>query len=247
MIKFFRHIRKQLLTENPPAGSRMAGKFSKYLLYAIGEIVLVVIGILIALSINNWNEERKTRKIEKRILEELVENLEFNTDRLEQWVIQNRRHNRSSEIIAKTLENKLPYNDSLGRHFGWATTMRRSELLSEVGYESLKNVGLEIVQNKQLKKYIVLLFERNYKEIKSKIEQLNPLINELLNVRQKRFIRLQGFNFKPLDYPNLLIDIQFQSYMASLKEERGWFNRSLEDSLQETQKVLQLVKEELNN
>jgi len=49
MIKFFRKIRQRLLTEN---------KFSKYLLYAIGEIVLVVIGILIALSINNWNQKR---------------------------------------------------------------------------------------------------------------------------------------------------------------------------------------------
>ncbi|SFN76705.1 hypothetical protein SAMN04487989_103282 [Bizionia echini] len=49
MIKFFRKIRRKLLSEN---------KFSKYLLYAIGEIVLVVIGILIALSINNWNSER---------------------------------------------------------------------------------------------------------------------------------------------------------------------------------------------
>ena len=52
MIKFFRRIRQRLLKEN---------KFSKYLLYAIGEIVLVVIGILIALSINNWNEEQKDR------------------------------------------------------------------------------------------------------------------------------------------------------------------------------------------
>ncbi|NER09816.1 hypothetical protein SAMN06265375_101665 [Muriicola jejuensis] len=51
MIKFFRKIRQQLLEEN---------KFSKYLMYAIGEIVLVVIGILIALSINTWNEDRKT-------------------------------------------------------------------------------------------------------------------------------------------------------------------------------------------
>jgi len=50
MIKFFRKIRRQLLTEN---------RFSKYLLYAIGEIVLVVIGILIALQINIWNENRK--------------------------------------------------------------------------------------------------------------------------------------------------------------------------------------------
>ncbi|WP_299159296.1 DUF6090 family protein [uncultured Eudoraea sp.] len=58
MIKFFRQIRQRLLTENPPAGRE--GKFSKYLLYAIGEIILVVIGILIALQINNWNELRKT-------------------------------------------------------------------------------------------------------------------------------------------------------------------------------------------
>ncbi len=50
MIKFFRKIRQKTLTEN---------KFSKYLLYAIGEIILVVIGILIALQVNNWNEKRK--------------------------------------------------------------------------------------------------------------------------------------------------------------------------------------------
>ena len=50
MIKFFRKIRQRLLTEN---------KFSKYLLYAIGEIILVVIGILIALQVNNYNEAKK--------------------------------------------------------------------------------------------------------------------------------------------------------------------------------------------
>lgn len=57
MIKFFRKIRQRLLTENPPAVR--TGKFSKYIFYAIGEILLVVIGILIALQVNNWNEERK--------------------------------------------------------------------------------------------------------------------------------------------------------------------------------------------
>ncbi|NNF86407.1 MAG: hypothetical protein HKO48_02830, partial [Nitrosopumilus sp.] len=50
MIKFFRRIRKDLME---------TGKTSKYLKYAIGEIILVVIGILIALQINNWNENRK--------------------------------------------------------------------------------------------------------------------------------------------------------------------------------------------
>ncbi|MFI1770263.1 DUF6090 family protein [Thalassobellus citreus] len=66
MIKFFRKIRQNMLTEN---------KFSKYLLYAIGEIVLVVIGILIALSINNQNESRKNQNLISIYKSELVNDL----------------------------------------------------------------------------------------------------------------------------------------------------------------------------
>ena len=66
MIKFFRKIRQRLLTEN---------KFSKYLFYAIGEIVLVVIGILIALQINNWNNNRIEDQVETNILKEILVNL----------------------------------------------------------------------------------------------------------------------------------------------------------------------------
>jgi hypothetical protein len=66
MIKFFRKIRQKLLTEN---------KFSKYLIYAIGEIILVVIGILIALQINNWNNVRHDRKQEKSYLIDIKTNL----------------------------------------------------------------------------------------------------------------------------------------------------------------------------
>ena len=59
MIKFFRHIRQKLLTDN---------KFGRYLLYAIGEIFLVIIGILVALSVNNKNELRKEKAEEEKIL-----------------------------------------------------------------------------------------------------------------------------------------------------------------------------------
>jgi hypothetical protein len=70
MIKFFRKIRQKLLSEN---------KFSKYLIYAIGEIVLVVIGILIALQINNWNEKRKSREAVKIAIEGLIADLKKDT------------------------------------------------------------------------------------------------------------------------------------------------------------------------
>lgn len=66
MIKLFRNIRKNLFDQ---------GKTSKYFKYAIGEIFLVVIGILIALQINNWNENRKANIEETALLESLYENL----------------------------------------------------------------------------------------------------------------------------------------------------------------------------
>ena len=73
MISLFRKIRKKALDDNPPVGR--AGKPLKYLRYAIGEIVLVVIGILIALSINNWNEQRKQEETLDRIYEIVADDL----------------------------------------------------------------------------------------------------------------------------------------------------------------------------
>jgi len=66
MIKFFRKIRQRLVTEN---------KFSKYFLYAIGEILLVVIGILIALQLNNLNEDRKIEVTRQGYYHQLLEDL----------------------------------------------------------------------------------------------------------------------------------------------------------------------------
>jgi len=67
MIKFFRKIRYDLMEKN---------KTGKYLKYAIGEIILVVIGILIALSINNWNEGRKKSSLTKTYRLKLIEELD---------------------------------------------------------------------------------------------------------------------------------------------------------------------------
>ena len=83
MIKFFRKIRQNLLSE---------GKTGKYLKYAIGEILLVVIGILIALQINNWNELRKEHKLETRILNEILTNLETDIENLEKKLAPTQSH-----------------------------------------------------------------------------------------------------------------------------------------------------------
>ncbi|MDO1502556.1 DUF6090 family protein [Winogradskyella maritima] len=91
MIKFFRKIRQKLLSEN---------KFSKYLIYAIGEIVLVVIGILIALGINNWNENNKTQQVTNDYLERLLTETQINLDKVEKEIeIEQNQINASKKIL----------------------------------------------------------------------------------------------------------------------------------------------------
>ena len=111
MIKFFRNIRKKLADDNKPL---------KYMRYAVGEIVLVVIGILIALQINNWNEDQKEREIEVKVLKEIAENLEANILRLQSMMARCNEDNQSADIIISVIDNNLPYSDSLNMHFYYA-------------------------------------------------------------------------------------------------------------------------------
>jgi len=105
MIKFFRRIRQQLVSQN---------KFSKYMLYAIGEIVLVVIGILIALSINNWNEDRKNTAKEQQILIQLKDEYSANLLQLEQKITHRKRIIKAANKILEHIDAPLNVNtDSL--------------------------------------------------------------------------------------------------------------------------------------
>jgi len=105
MIKFFRKIRIQLLAEN---------KVSKYLLYVIGEIALVVIGILIALQINNWNENRKTQNQLtlnlRNLIEDINDDLNYLNDEANlhefrancfQYILEKSKNNNVEDVLPK--------------------------------------------------------------------------------------------------------------------------------------------------
>ncbi len=241
MIKFFRKIRQQLLTEN---------KFSKYLIYAVGEILLVVIGILIALQINNWNQYQKERKTEVKVLKEVVENLEANILRLQSMIERCNTDNQSADISISILDKNLAYSDSLGRHFALALNRVDEEsFLSYVGYESLKNVGFEIIQNNELKKAIINLFEGSYLDLKAKYARSRDLDPEMITFRQQHFfvrtVPGQGRRFVPIDYDNLIKNKQFESRLIELKGIRGWITLTLDECFEETQRVRRTINDEL--
>ena len=105
MFKFFRNIRQSLL---------MKDKISKYYKYAFGEIILVVIGILIALSINNWNEARKNRIEQLILINNIIEDLRLDSIHINKSLSEVGNQKRLvDDLISKSLDNEKKLNYQL--------------------------------------------------------------------------------------------------------------------------------------
>ena len=150
MLTFFRRIRKGLLGE---------GVTSKYLLYAVGEILLVMIGILLALQVNNWNEWRKDRIVEKKILSEVKNTIEMNCQLFLNHRTTINDLNNSNDTIISFLENKQSFSSLFQRHFERSFRSGTNIYMSFSGYEGLRNVGFGIIQSDTLKNEIINLFD----------------------------------------------------------------------------------------
>lgn len=176
MIPFFRKIRRNLADKN---------QFFKYSRYAVGEIVLVVIGILIALSINNWNEERLVNNQEHKLLLELKYDLIGTFDELNEDIYTlNLLKQTSDSIIAflDTIESSN-YDESLFEaKIGWA--LFNVKLYPRtIAYENLKSLGIELVRNDSIRYHLTDIFDRRLTRIDhwegSAIEKENIMYNML--------------------------------------------------------------------
>lgn len=133
MLSFLRKIRRSLIDSSST---------KKYLLYAIGEIALVVIGILIALQINNWNEWKKERNVEHIVLEDIRESIVRNNQLIASTLQIFDHIDHSTQIVKAVVERKSPYSDTLDFHFSHCIKHGGFLLrLNTDGYESLKNIG----------------------------------------------------------------------------------------------------------
>ena len=107
MLRFFRRIRKQLMEQN---------KVRTYIFYAVGEIALVMVGILLALQVNNWNERAQLKQEEQRYVMELINDLEQDSVALNAMREEAILIGRSKSILVSYLDNPDQVPDSLALH-----------------------------------------------------------------------------------------------------------------------------------
>ncbi|SMD42822.1 hypothetical protein SAMN00777080_1387 [Aquiflexum balticum DSM 16537] len=183
MISFFRKIRQKLLSQN---------RVTRYLVYALGEIFLVVIGILIALQVNNWNEGRKLNKQKAVLLENLEQDFEENQKRLDLIIgFLNDREKYARHILA--LLDSLPEKlDSIPTVFA----LERAGFVhyfnpTQPTYEEMKSSGtLSLISNKELKR--VMSSYQTFLEYSYRIEEKN---SDLIQSFADRILRYMDPDF----------------------------------------------------
>lgn len=232
MISFFRKIRQKLLTKN---------RVTQYFIYAIGEILLVVIGILIALSINNWNEWRKERISEKVLLTDLRSDFDENIRQLNSDIERKANTIQTINILYDLIAGEISLEEVTLDAYLEATytvinfTQNRSTVRSIT-----ENGKIELIQSEELKNSLDswISAENQNKLYTTALanvlrEKYMPTLTDYVSIRNVLETREQEINpFIPdelyelksttkskhiSDYPGLFADQKFESHLSLME------------------------------
>ncbi|PVW16492.1 DUF6090 family protein [Marixanthomonas spongiae] len=253
MIKIFRNIRRKHLSNS---------RFGKYLLYAIGEIILVVIGILIALSINNTNEANKTRAKELHYLENIKTDLMLNNETIDNFIEKRKTQIQSANTVLEYYEGK-PLTDlaDFSRNclnvYIWHKFYQNNNTFLE-----LTNSGnLALLSNDSIKNGLLNL-DAMYKELKGEEEHYRFDTELLLYEPSFRILDINPVTKKYLydssngqagedlelprkDFETLLKDIKHKNGFVMAVYEFTVMNGQLEGMKEKSNKLIRLIDAEL--
>ena len=246
MIKFFRKIRYDLMEKN---------KTGKYLKYAIGEIVLVVIGILIALQINNWNEQRKTRINEKELYSRIIMDLQLDEKRINDFlkyykdeqsmhynIYQDSKGLRDNDSLIdfSTLRGARVFNLTIGANY-----FKFTKEISEPKIGEKINIYFESENN--VKDAFGYLWD--YKDLQVRPFLLKYGINntsELYNNLQLDYYDLREKNiFSYSKLKERYDTVEFDQLLFDLGIKTSWASSALENLLTSNKKLQLDLKNEL--
>ena len=264
MLPFFRKIRYRLAEDN---------QFFRYSRYAIGEILLVVIGILIALQINTWNQNRENRTQEKQVLVQLLNEYENNLIQLNQKMsIRNETVSSSFKLLNyKNDETLNVAADSFNLHIG--RILLRPTFDPELGVTSeLTSSGkLYLITNPSLRNNItsfpsflgelreeeMVIFDQIEERLTPFIMehyQFGKIIGEMFNddfIKKKTTLVIaEGHKsvidiFSQADFKPLLNHPEFEDYLALMLSNTIYTNEQSEGVKDKIEEIISLIREEL--
>ena len=242
MIKFFRKLRLEVLSRK---------RIPKYLLYATGEIILVVIGILIALQINNWNEDQKAKTTEIYVLNEVLSNLNEDALIISDIIDQRQKAKTAVANMFSYLQKENISQESLEKDMIRFLTFERYFPINNA-YEILKSKGLQLSNNKLTSK-ISRYYDYEQKKMNRSILDVENAILVILENRSgiARFIESLAMNtsISIPDYNNPALKTEIYREIVPFKNNNVGtltklmvfreYNQDLRDAIEKELKILE--------
>ena len=235
MIKFFRTIRQNHINK---------GKTINYFKYALGEIVLVVIGILIALQINNWNEQRKESALEKKLLNELYISIANDTINLN-----NEKNNLQKVLdhatyIKQKFNDNTPYEKKLDTSFAFVSNVFINEA-DYIVYNRILDVGIDIIKNDSLKNFLMTYYNHSkyYKNIEQYYENSKYFRQHIYPSYFKSFKHSR--EAIPIDYENLKTASEFNIALDYCINDAQFFKNMSIHRKEDALDILKILKQVL--
>ena len=235
MIRILRHVRRQLLTEN---------KFSRYLLYAVGEIVLLVIGILIALQINNWNNRRILDRNEIKSYQNIKQQLDEDKKELSKAKAYNdyrfKVYEFANDII---ISQDYKRQDSLAMCIMMLSQFSDFHKSGNI-YESLVNSGdIKLIKNDTIPRKLQKL-QMTYTFV-NKMEDMHwEMING--SIAQEMRGNINYSNFKPVK-PDKLYSVEMQNAIVSTMYLTTYKDTIYSRAIHEIDDLISLLNRQLEN
>jgi hypothetical protein len=263
MISFFRKIRQQLLSQN---------RITRYLIYAIGEIILVVIGILLALQINTWNQNRQDRKQEQQLLAQLEMEYNKNLEQLNSKIYIRKEMIKSclKLLSYRKLESTIVDVDSLNFHLSRMTTRPTFNPVLGVTNELSNSGKLYLIKNAELRKeltsfesflgdlseeemVIFNLTENTLQPFLIQHYQMGGVITQFLQDEDFMAIYSLGDTnkeiplkelFQPADFKPYLYHPDLEDHIAIMISNTVYTNQQSEGVKEKIELILSLIKSE---
>ncbi|APY08294.1 hypothetical protein BWZ20_08270 [Winogradskyella sp. J14-2] len=245
MIKFFRRIRQRLLSEN---------KFSKYLIYAIGEIVLVVIGILIALQINNWNTKRLLKSKEQVYLQQIRISLNSDLERIKEVKEFNALKTSKIDSTFIVLEQSNPerYVPAIAEYMSVVNEFDVFEPNAIAFDNMIASENIDLITDMELRKNLSLYYQRRnlnltQERIKETTRQFVDDIMPKMGNRQllKQLTQRDHSNLPDISEVNIHSDTQVYTNLFNMTLVIDGQNEYLEITTEDIKHLLNLINTNL--
>ena len=221
----------------------MENKTGKYLKYAIGEIILVVIGILIALQINNWNERLKTEMWEEQFLIDLENELNNDLVQLtEVYTKQQKKGNNFRAVLELIPKSSRADKDKIDSLYKIARTGNQTFFPTAGVYNSAMSAGkIENIRSDSLKYAITNLYNRYYNRLIYNGEVLDDAVEKIDWESRNYFIKSNGI----ITSWEAIMDGEFKTQTEYLIAQNIVYTRIAKNSLEQIDAVIKMISKEL--